>query len=121
MVGLHDLLIAAKVDGCEAGVFRHDLDLAVSDLGFFYGIKDLEMGGDIKKLVAEMVIKECGQLSGDFQVAGIHIIFQFNFILQKEVADIGAAVMIGKGNEAGRIEFAQHLSGRGGQIIIKLV
>ena len=35
VVGLHDFLIAAKVYGGETRIFRHDLDLAVSDLGFF--------------------------------------------------------------------------------------
>ena len=121
VVGLHDFLIAAKVYGGETRVFRHDLDLAVSDLGFFNRIKNLKVGGNIKKLVAEMVIKECSQFTGNLQVARVHIIFQLYFILQKEVADIGAAVMIGKGNESGRIDFTFHLSGSGGQIIIKLV
>ncbi|MCD7995399.1 MAG: hypothetical protein LUK37_27935 [Clostridia bacterium] len=68
-----------------------------------------------------MVIKECGQFSGDFQVARVHIIFQFDFVFQKKVADISAAVVIGKGNETGSIDFTLNLSGRGGQIIIELV
>ena len=63
VVGLHDFLIAAKVYGGETRVFRHDLDLAVSDLGFFNRIKNLKVGGNIKKLVAEMVIKECSQFA----------------------------------------------------------
>ena len=121
VVGLHNLLIAAKVDGGETVVLRHNLDLTVPDLGFFYWIENLEVGGNIKKLVAEMVIKECSQLPAYFQVVCFHIVYQFNFVFQKEIAHISAAVMIGKGNESWRIDFALDLSGIGGQIIIELV